>query len=256
MVTNWNGYWDKLRDNKSSYNYFMLKDGMNQSKLKDNTPTIFIKLNGETREIEKVWNGRINDIKKTQEKIYFKVSLDREIKCPKKYIDYSEGWYYDQDEIEIGKPSVYDPPFFNTLLTTNNWSEFENLTYYLLKILGIHEILKYEEQRGEADGFFKFENLAVIYDTTLDMNFRKSKFTQIRNFCSQLNKSEIIIDNKEIPIERCFKNVWIITRSDSPQLIKTVGNIKVKEIPINSLIKIHHKRMSDEFDLEKELQNL
>ena len=66
----------------------------------------------------------------------------------------------------------------------------------------------------------------------------------------------ITMSNKEIPIERCFKNVWIITRSDSPQLIKTVGNIKVKEIPINSLIKIHHKRMSDEFDLEKELQNL
>ncbi|MGK7943603.1 MAG: hypothetical protein AB4058_03960, partial [Microcystaceae cyanobacterium] len=81
------------------------------------------------------------------------------------------------------------PAFFNTLMTTNNWQEFEKNTYYLLKLLGIPIIYNFfnERQAGKADGFFKVGNLAVIYDCTLDqMNFEQNKSEQINNYCNCL----------------------------------------------------------------------
>jgi len=46
----------------------------------------------------------------------------------------------------------------------------------------IHNIIKFEFQREYPDGFFKFGNLAVAYDTTLEHDFEKLKRQQIKNF--------------------------------------------------------------------------
>lgn len=259
MVSDWSNHWDKLKGNSTYYSPNMLKWGMSESKLIDNTITIFLKRNKDTKEIEKAWQGRVYNIRSYKEKFWFSVAIDKEIIPPKKYLSYSVGWYFDDEEIFDTETNMYSPLFFSKLLETNDWKEFEELTYFLLKILGIHQIYKYERQRGLPDGFFKFENFAVIYDTTLEKNFFKFKHPQVNNFCSQLNKSDIIIGNREIPINNCVKNVWIITKSNNSKLIKKVGNIKVKEVPINSLIELYHKRLikdMDESDFEKELEYL
>ena len=66
--------------------------------------------------------------------------------------------------------SELSPAFFNKLLSTHDWKEFERYTYYLLKLLGVQTAYKFldEPQAGKAYGFFKFGILAVIYDCTLD----------------------------------------------------------------------------------------
>ena len=58
------------------------------------------------------------------------------------------------------------PPFFQLLLSSGNWQQFEEYTHYLFKLLGIQSTYTYvqSEQAGRADGFFKYGNLAVLYE--------------------------------------------------------------------------------------------
>jgi len=59
--------------------------------------------------------------------------------------------------------------FSLSLMEKNRRPEiFEEYIYYLLRLVGINKICRYENQRGSADGFFVFKNLIVIHDTTLE----------------------------------------------------------------------------------------
>lgn len=149
MVTNLDDHWDNLRDNQTYYKKSMLREGMSLEKIRENTYTIFIKRNRVTREIEKVWDGLVYGLIPKGEKIIFKVRICKEIPILPHYSNYVEGWYAE------GEFDVIYPPFFSDLLKTNNWDDFEKYTFYLLKLLGIHEIYKWEKQKGTADGFFK-----------------------------------------------------------------------------------------------------
>jgi len=97
MITHWKNHWNNVPNNRTFYSLRMLKN-LNEKELKENTSTIFIKLNGKNR-----------------------------------------------------RPEI-----------------FEEYTYYLLRLVGINKIYRYENQRGSTDGFFVFKNLIVIYDTTLE----------------------------------------------------------------------------------------
>jgi len=124
--------------------------------------------------------------------------------------------------------------------------------------LGIHQIHKYEKQRGTPDGFFRFGNLAVIYDTTLEGTFEKSKETQINNFCSQLKTGTLTSLNRTIDISRCNKQIWIITRG-TPRTIKRIDDIIVKEVPVSEIVKVYSERIEqpmDETELENKLRNI
>lgn len=257
MVTNWDNHWDNLPNNTTYYTFGMLKEGMEKGKIREYTPTIFIKLNKKSKRVEKTWEGEVYDfqINDKEKRIYFKVKIKREIDCPLKYQNYREGWYIDE-EYEEG---MLWPPFFYCLKITTNWQDFENYTYWLLKLLGIHNIYRYEKQRGRPDGFFKFKNLLVIYDCTLEKDFEKKKQTQIENYCSQLKKEVIRYQKKEISIYGCHKRVWIITRGLLPCTIKKVDDILVREIPIGELFRVYLERLQnnlDEVDLERKLMEL
>lgn len=268
MVTNWENHWDNLRDNSTYFTTRMLKRNMNESKLKDNTKTFFIKRSIETRKLEKAWIGKVKNINKGtrrdgKECIYFSVIIEDEIQCPPKFSDYSEGWYVDEEEPEpkILEESLFDPRFFSNLKSTDDWLEFEEYTYYLIKCLGIHISHRFgpKKQKGKADGFFKFRNFAVLYDCTLDLNFEKSKETQIENFCDQMKKGIIEYSNKKIDIKNCDKSVWIITRVGNSRLIRQIDEISIKEIPIGKIIELYRKWIKEDIDestFETELKNL
>jgi hypothetical protein len=226
---------------------------MNENKIVDNTPTFFIKLNKETKKLEKSWEGRVYLFRRERYRIRFKVKIENEIQCPSKYYNYTEGWYVEED-ISSG---LY-PPFFNILRTTNYHGEFETYTYWLLKLLGIHEIQKFDEQSGRADGFFKLRNLAVMYDSTLQSDFEKSKMAQVNNYCNELKSGKIEYGNKVTYVVHCQKQVWIITRG-SPRMIKKVDEVAVKEVPIDEIIEIYRERVEEnlsEETLESRLGNV
>ena len=105
------------------------------------------------------------------------------------------------------------PAFFSRLPSTNNWKEFEEHTYYLLKLLGIQTAYNFldERQAGKADGFFKLGNLAVIYDCTLDRgDIENSKSEQINNYCNRLKQGSIEISGSTTEeFYNYHKQVWI-----------------------------------------------
>jgi len=268
MVTNWENHWDNLRDNSTYFTVGMLKGNMNESKFKDNTKTIFIKRNKETRSMENTWIGKVSKINEETRRdgkkcIYFIAVIENKIPCPNKYSNYSEGWYVDEEETDEGIPKecIFDPSFFSELKITADWRKFEEYTYYLIRCLGIHSSHRFgfKKQKGKADGFFKFRNFAVLYDCTLDSRYEESKKTQIENFCDQMKKGIIEYNRKRINISNCNKNVWIITRTRNTRLIKEIDEIDVKEVSIGKIIELYRKRIKEDIDenvFEKELRSV
>ena len=69
---------------------------MNPGRIVDHTPTIFIKLDRETKLPKRCWEGEMYGKKRTEDTIWFEFSLFRDLICPRKYVGYPEGWYVDE----------------------------------------------------------------------------------------------------------------------------------------------------------------
>lgn len=154
------------------------------------------------------------------------------------------------------------PPFFNKLLSTNNWQEFEEYTSHLLKLLGIQTVYSFlgERQAGKADGFFKFGNLAVIYDCTLDgRNIEENKKEQIINYANRLNQGSIeIAGSTTEEFYNHHRQIWIISQGKTRR-IKLINSIEVKEIAIQDIMNIYRERLTtaiNDQSLEIRLRNL
>lgn len=258
MVTHWANHWDNLPNNETHFTRGMLKSGMSIDKIRENIHTIFIKKSKQTRKPEKAWEGSVYGFRVEKDRIYFKVRIDREINVPLEYMEYPEGWYAEGIEEEMPFETVNYPPFFFILNVTNDYNEFEKYVHNLLRLLGIHQIFKFKKQKGQPDGFFKFGNLAVIYDATLESTFEKTKETQINNYCGQLKAGSITYMNRTIDISHCSKHVWIVTRG-TPRILKRIDDVTVKEVTVSKLIKVYHERIKkdlDETELETALKNI
>jgi hypothetical protein len=272
MVTNFGDHWDNLPTNETSYTTGLLI-GVRPEELIENAKTLFIKLSGRYGPPEKAWIGYVYgyDTKREKNRIYFKVKIEREIPLhqlpPEIQALRKSGWYLKDKvlPIETSHDSSLVPPFFSELLATNDWKEFEDCVFYLLKLIGIDEIVRYDktEQKGHPDGFFIVKNLAVIYDATLDTKFEETKNQQIENYVNMLKKNRIDYqkDNLHLTydISRHTKQVWIITRGTS-RIKWHFDDIKVKEVSVSDLIKIYKWRLQQdplrEEELVKELVSL
>lgn len=42
-------------------------------------------------DVEKAWSGKVHDIQKIHESIFFRVEIGKEIQCPLKYAEYENG---------------------------------------------------------------------------------------------------------------------------------------------------------------------
>lgn len=164
----------------------------------------------------------------------------------------------DQTRLE----SELHPPFFDKLLSTGDWKEFERYTYYLLKLLGIQAVYTFvdERQAGKADGFFKFGNLAVMYDCTLGaQDIEENKKEQIINYCNRLRQGSIELSGGTTEeFHNHHKQVWLITRRVSRR-IKLINGIVIKEVAVRDIIDLYQERlkgiMSDEH-LETKFRNI
>ncbi len=96
MVTTWSNHWDRA-GSKSSYSFSMLRGGvMDPDRIVDHTPTVFIRIDRETRLPRKCWEGEIFSVKRTSDKVWFEFRLDEEITCPQQYVGNPEGWFTDE----------------------------------------------------------------------------------------------------------------------------------------------------------------
>jgi hypothetical protein len=254
MVTNWSGHWDSIGE-EAHYTVSMLKRPMSVNKLVENTPTVFIKRDRLTKRTEAAWEGMVHGFslgKDNQERdtVEFKFRLDKRIECPPVYLSFPEGWHIDETGdsqlVSLEVQSELFPPFFKTLNETQDWDEFERDCYKLLKLLGIHEIHTFENQRGRPDGWFKLGSMAVQYDATLESNFEDKKRTQFKNFAEQLSSGSLESDDGTTSVRDCSKSVWSVTRGKSRRITR-LDSVTVKEVSVMDLMRVYRERVEKNF---------
>jgi len=138
-----------------------------------------------------------------------------------------------------------------------NPDEFEDLVFIVLRMLGIHKLYQYNRRNaaGRADGIFVSGNLVVIYDCTLMQDFETPKGDQLNNYIDQISKDSFTINKNNRStgeIEHTIKmpenrQVWVITNELITQrksrILKKVDEIWIKEVSVQSLIRLFTKRL-------------
>ncbi len=138
--------------------------------------------------------------------------------------------------------------------TVRDHAEFEDLVFVILRLLGIHKLYQYKRTNaaGRADGFFIVGNLSVIYDCTLRQDFSDYKVDQIKNYIHQISKDIFTVIKRnsiqyDIKITE-HRQVWIITNEiitkRKSRALRNFNNIWIKEITVQSLIKLFAKRLN------------
>ncbi len=138
--------------------------------------------------------------------------------------------------------------------TVRDHAEFEDLVFVILRLLGIHKLYQYKRinAAGRADGFFIVGNLSIIYDCTLRQDFSDYKGDQIKNYIHQISKDIFTItksNNIEYAIKISeYRQVWIITNEINTKrksrALKNFNNIWIKEVSVQSLIRLFAKRLN------------
>jgi cold shock CspA family protein len=157
--------------------------------------------------------------------------------------------------------------FLGNHKTLSDPAEFEDYTFMILRLLGIHSLYQYDKknQAGRADGFFIIGSLAVMYDCTLRNTFEEHKKEQIENYVNKLKNSQITIDfrltngdirKKTLQIQGKNCQVGIITKNNTRELYDVDG-IRVKEVAVQDLMNVFNKRLySDAFEEDELSANL
>lgn len=267
MVTVQNVPFSKIGEFVEQYPKRLINDNILTNNLIPNSECIFV-----NRTLQKQFIGVFHKIiEPIDNNVNFKITIQKEVEYDKKLISY-KGWnilpeadfIYKIKEIQKtsnkNKSIQFLPPFFDEIQTTKDWRRFEELSFYLLKCIGISEIIKVDPTRaaGKYDGFFKYRNLAVIYDSTLNENFQLDKDIQIKNYCDRLRDGIIDSVDKSITFYDSRKAIWIITQGKN-KLIKTINNIRIKEITVEKLCELYLERLLKNFseeELEEQLFNL
>lgn len=259
MVSNWDNYWSDRslpRLSKEArtalFTYSMIKCvDLQTGPWPEKVETLFIELDKEdNKKIKKCWIGIACNFKQGKYRngrcIQFEVLnlVEKEVK--EEYNEYAIGWHTLSDEL-------LTPEFFKHIHATTNWETFERYCSHLLRLLGLNDLytIPRDDNRGKADGFFKFCSLAVVYDATLVHEFEEKKEAQIDNYIGKLNADFVKVQKREFTVKGMNKQIWIITRGDKVNEIKTRDSIKVKEIPIKRLIDAYFYRLKMGVDTEE-----
>lgn len=282
MVTSWSEHWDKPKAKSTLFRQsYIKKERLRTGPWPNECRTLFIKVEYGTNTVEKCWVGKSGnfrkDFYKDEKAVRFDVYDLKSIRCPKEYSAYPIGWHLSISAEKLEKAMTkevkkaknvshvvssvppkdhfLEPPFFADMAKCD-WANFELYCFYLLRLIGVNDIHKYpqDNNRGRADGFFKFKSLSVLYDATLESSFARAKETQLENYISQLKGDKMQIGEQAYTIRECTKQVWIITRGNEVKHLRTEDGIKVKEIPYHRLIDLYVKRLENEVSGE-ELSN-
>jgi len=140
---------------------------------------------------------------------------------------------------------------FMAAAKTTHSEEFEAAVFSLLRMLGIHYVLRFpaKGQAGKSDGFFMVQGLAVIYGCTFQPNFLSGewgdKTDQISNYVGTLLRGYVEL-RQAIRMRAEFfdtkKQVWIITRKESGTF-QEINGIPIKQIDVADIGRLIQKRL-------------
>jgi len=268
MITKQSLAFSAIGDFQESYPKGMIHDNISSTNIIENSECIFV-----NKSKKKLFQGIFyNVVKDEGNQIYFKIKIEKELVYNVHYDFKTPGWYILLEEKLQNEKNIlihtqteqrysdFFPQFFNEISTTNDFRRFEELTYYLLKIIGINDLIKIDplNAAGKADGFFRIGKLVVMYDATLNKNYLEFKEAQIKAYSDRLKEGKFQFEHKEFTFEDFKKAVWIITKGET-KLLKRKDNIKIMEVNIEKLISIYSSRLHynwDEQELEENLLNI
>lgn len=262
MVTNWNLHWDQLGlkwNNSTLFTLPLIGYGLEKGPWPKEARTLFVKKSKDTNQVEKSWIGTTKNFRPDSYNgkacIRFEVADLQVVNCPEEFRAIPNGWHLNTNygvHLDLSQQSQLHPAFFADMLTCNHL-DFELNCFRLLRVLGIHDLHMFpqSDNRGKADGFFRFHKLSVIYDATLETDFISKKEQQIENYVNQLKKEKISFGHRSYTIKDSERQVWIITRGNAAKTLRIEDNIKVKEIPYAKLIEVYDKRLESEIGLDE-----
>lgn len=268
LATDFCGHWEYVE--KTSYPMRMLRVDL---PLQQSALAVFLRY--ERTAHPQGWVGRILPMQ-AEGKVFFKFELYREANAPevaqakRALLGSKRGCYPYPQATQAGKPQVRDQlqiPFLETMLYHQTTpEEFEKFCYWLLRLLGVHDLyaVKSDSQAGHSDGFFMLGNLAVLYDATLSSNFETHKKQQIENYVHQLWSGAVQVrkqvrkqDGSVEEIDHTFltdrnKQVWILTRGRT-RFISGAGknDVEVKEVYVGDLVELFQKRILEGMTLDE-----
>jgi len=242
MITKWKNHWDKLYSGRTHFTNPLIYLNQNTESIEGDVETLFIK-QGDNNTFEKSWIGKTCNFKKEEYKISFEVKNLESYDKPCHFNVEKLGWYQVEGGYFSKSKNIYEPDFFKAMEKTTSAKEFEEYCFYLLKLIGIHNIHKIIDQAGRSDGFIVHGQLFAFYDATLNSDFVTYKEDQLDNFAGQLTKESIQFDGDRYTIRGNNRQVWVITRGARVREIRRVDGIKILEIPFYYFVRLYNQRL-------------
>ena len=150
--------------------------------------------------------------------------------------------------VHLPKPTdETSPAFFSSMLRTNDPAEFERYCFLLFRVLGVHDIHRPANHAGaDAHGFFKFSTLSVIYTTTLVPAVVQENRLITEHYLNLLKKEKIQFNTTSYTLKDSQKQVWVLCRDSSEQVLRTEDGIKLKRVSVEQLISLYNERLERE----------
>ncbi|ATL48930.1 hypothetical protein COR50_18130 [Chitinophaga caeni] len=184
MVTDFKNHWEEIKRSsfpKSFTHPLILRQPLSKAAVR----TLFIK-----REKQKVIGCSIGYSSKfTWGKngsnftlIHFFVTDLQPFPILNEYKNLKIGWHLNKMYPDFNDHLI--PCFLAEMGETEDWRLFELYCHYLLKLIGVNSLHPFPTVRnkGKADGEFFLGDLYVLYDATVNNNFREDKKEQIAKY--------------------------------------------------------------------------
>jgi hypothetical protein len=179
---------------------------------------------------------------------HFEMIIEPELLQAEKMYVNGNGLHSQKEPAMEKQEDSINPAFFSDLLLDNSPALFEKHCYQLLKLLGIHDIHRPINHAGtEANGFFKFNTLAVVYTTTLVPAVVRENKMVVDHYLNLLKKEKIHFSNHYYSLKDTQKQVWVISRTNEQTgLLRTEDGIKLKAVSVQQLMTLFRERFSEE----------
>ncbi|MDZ4711123.1 MAG: hypothetical protein SGI89_02220 [bacterium] len=184
LTTYFPNHWDKIPNNRTSYKRRFLS--ITDDRLKNNTPTIFLWINKDSKNIEKAWIGKIFNIEKTDDSIFYSIKIEKEIEVDPEFASTKIGWYVIDEELDLSKDEVSQKTT-NPHILNGNWDQGIALNLHTLKSIKLPD--------GKFDTTY----------TTLGNALHKLKYWKDISFIP------FIVDNVCVFLNNDFSNFLKIT---------------------------------------------
>ena len=257
LTTFFQDHWDQVRNNRTGYKLEYVNIPSEQ--LINNTPTIFLRINRQTREIEKAWLGKVFDIETTEDKLNFSLIIDSEIEVQPEFVRTNINWYVIDSLLELNREELdsVKSDKLNIHVLEGNWD-----SGWALDIHSLHSVKlpdsKFDTTHTLIGGYLN--KLKYWKDKTFAPKITElaCQFLKSNEFSNILAQTDVIIPVPPSDEKRVFQPVYELAEGISKNISKQLDLNYLKKLKSTSEIKSideiekRKKILLNAFDVEDE----